>query len=153
MSTRAISYLKQKKIRYEVIKYNHLEKGAEFASQACGFPLERTIKTLVVELDPKSYCLALLPGHQELDLKKLAALLKNKRSVMTDIETAQRLTGYLVGGISPFGTRRRLPTVMDWTILDHAAVLINAGQRGMMLKIAPHDIVTALDCQMASLSK
>ena len=74
MSTRAISYLKKKKIPYEVVKYEHHEKGAEFAASATGYPLEHTVKTLVVELDRKSYCLALLPGHRELDLKKLASL-------------------------------------------------------------------------------
>ena len=108
MSTRAISYLKKKKIPYELVRYKHREKGAEFAATATGYPLEFTLKTLVVELDRKSYCLALLPGHMELDLKKLASLLRIKRTAMVDINTAERITGYLVGGISPFGTRQRV---------------------------------------------
>ena len=153
MSTRAIAYLKKNKIPYEVVKYDHQEKGAEFAAKATGYPLERTVKTLVVELDSKSYCLALLPGHRELDLKKLASFLKVKRTAMVDIKTAERLTGYLVGGISPFGTQRRLQTVMERSILDNKEILINAGQRGVMLKMAPDDIVTALDCRMASVLK
>ncbi len=153
MSTRAIAYLKRKKLPYEVVKYEHEEKGAEFAAKATGYPLARTVKTLVVELDRKSYCLALLPGHRELDLKKLAALCGAKRSAMVDIKTAERLTGYLVGGISPFGTQQRLETFMEESILANEEILINAGQRGVMLKMAPGDIVAALGCKVMSIAK
>jgi Cys-tRNA(Pro)/Cys-tRNA(Cys) deacylase len=153
MPTRAISYLKKKGIPYEVVKYEHQEKGAEFAARATGYPLEVTVKTLVVEVDRNNYRLALLPGHREVNFKKLASSLKGKRSAMVDIKTAQRLTGYLVGGISPFGTQQRLETVMESGILDHQEILINAGQRGVMLKMAPADIVTALDCKVASIAR
>jgi Cys-tRNA(Pro)/Cys-tRNA(Cys) deacylase len=153
VSTRAISYLQEKKIPYEIVKYEHEEKGAEFAAKATGYPLARTVKTLVVELDRKSYCLALLPGHRELDLKKLAALCGAKRSAMVDIKTAERLTGYLVGGISPFGTQQRLETFMEESILANEKILINAGQRGVMLKMAPGDIVTALGCKVMSIAR
>ncbi len=153
MSTRAISYLKKKKIPYEVVKYDHHEKGAEFAASATGYPLEHTVKTLVVELDRKSYCLALLPGHRELDLKKLASLLGVKRTAMVDINTAERLTGYLVGGISPFGTQQRLGMVMESSILSYDEIMINAGQWGLMLKMAPGDIVKALDCKVMSIAR
>ena len=153
MSTRAILYLKKKEIPYEVVKYEHEEKGAEFAAKATGYPLERTVKTLVVELDRKSFCLALLPGHKKLDLKKLASVCGANRSAMVDIKTAERLTGYLVGGISPFGVQQRLETVMENSILNHKEVLINAGQRGVMLKMAPGDIVAALDCKVLSIAR
>jgi Cys-tRNA(Pro)/Cys-tRNA(Cys) deacylase len=153
VSTRAIAYLKKKNIPFEVIKYEHEEKGAEFAARATGYPLERTVKTLVVELGHKSYCLALLPGHRELDLKKLAALCGVKRTAMVDIKTAERLTGYLVGGISPFGTQQRLQIFMEESILDNEAVLINAGQRGVMLKMAPGDIVAALGSRVVSIAR
>ena len=153
MSTRAIAYLKRKKIPYEVVKYEHEVKGAEFAAKATGYPLERTIKTLVVELERKSYCLALLPGHGELDLKKLAAFSGAKRAALVDIKTAERLTGYLVGGISPFGTQQRLQTLMEESILTHEEVQINAGQRGVMLKMAPGDITAALECKVLPIMK
>ena len=136
-----------------MVKYDHREKGAEFAASATGYPLERTVKTLVVELDRKSYCLALLPGHRELDLKKLASLLGVKRTAMVDIKTAERLTGYLVGGISPFGTQQRLETIMESGILEYEEIMINAGQRGVMLKMAPADIVKALGCRLANICR
>jgi Cys-tRNA(Pro)/Cys-tRNA(Cys) deacylase len=153
MSTRAISYLKKKKIPHEVVKYEHHEKGAEFAASATGYPLEQTVKTLVVELDRKSYCLVLLPGNRELDFKKLASLLGVKRTAMVDINTAERLTGYLVGGISPFGTQQRLETVMESSIMDIEEIMINAGQRGLMLKMAPGEIVKTLNCKVMSIAK
>jgi Cys-tRNA(Pro)/Cys-tRNA(Cys) deacylase len=140
MSTRAISFLKQRKIPFTVVKYEHLEKGAEFAARAVGFPLEHTVKTLVLALDAKTYCLALMPGHQEVNLKKLAAVMGGKRCAMADTSTAERLTGYLVGGISPFGTRQRLTVVMEESLLTAEKVLINAGRRGIMLKMSPREI-------------
>jgi Cys-tRNA(Pro)/Cys-tRNA(Cys) deacylase len=153
MSTSAILFLKKKNIPHQVIKYEHAEKGAQFAANAIGFPLECTVKTLVVELGRKSYGLALLPGHRELNLKKLAAALGVKRSAMVDIKTAERLTGYRVGGISPFGTQQRLETVIESSILNNPEILINAGQRGVMLKMAPGDIVTALGCLATSIAR
>ncbi len=153
MSTRAIAYLKRNKIPYEIVKYEHREKGAEYAARATGNPLEITVKTLVVELDRKRYCLVLLPGHRELNLKKLASSLGCKRTAMVDTKTAERLTGYLVGGISPFGTRQRLEIIAERSILDNPEILINAGQRGVMLKMDPEDIVKALDCKVASIAR
>jgi Cys-tRNA(Pro)/Cys-tRNA(Cys) deacylase len=154
VSTRAITYLKKKNVPFEIVGYEHGEKGAEFAARATGYPLERMVKTLVVELDRKDYGLALLPGHRELDLKKLASLCGVKRTAMVDVKTAERLTGYLVGGISPFATRQRFSvTAMEKSILNHQTILINAGQRGVMLKIAPGDIAAALGCKVAPIAK
>ena len=153
MATRAINFLKNKKIPFEVVKYDHIKKGAKFAAEATGFALQQTVKTLVVELGSKSYCLALLPGDRQLDLKALAQVFKVKRTTMVDTTTAQRLTGYLVGGISPFGTKQNLPLVLEADIYKFGEVLINAGQRGTMLKIAPRDIVDALGCKVAKVSK
>ena len=153
MSTRAISFLKKKKIPFEIVKYEHQEKGAEFAAKSTGFPLERTVKTLVLAVDRRGYCLVLMPGHMELNLKKLAALVGAKRTAMVDGKTAERLTGYLVGGISPFATRQRLRTIMESSILDYEQVMINAGQRGVMIKMDPNDIAAAVDCRMASISR
>ncbi len=152
MSTRAIQFLKQKKIPFEVVKYDHGEKGAAFAARASGFPLERTVKTLVVDLGHKQFTLALMPGDKQLSMKRLAKILRVKRAAMADTRTAERITGYLVGGISPFGTRQKLPVVMEESILAFEEILINAGQRGMMLKIAPDIIPTVLDCMAAGVA-
>ncbi len=149
MSTRAIQFLKQKKIPFEVVKYDHEEKGAAFASRASGFPLERTVKTLVVDLGKKQWALVLMPGDKQLSMRRLAKIRRVKRAAMADTRTAERITGYLVGGISPCGVRQKLPVVREESILKFESILINAGQRGTMLKIAPDDIRTALAATVA----
>ena len=148
MSTRAIQYLNKKGINYKVVEYEHHKKGAEFAARAIGFSLERTIKTLVVDLGDKKFCFALLPGDKQLALKQLAKACKVKRAAMVDIATAERLTGYLVGGISPFGTKQNLPAVIEKGLLKFENVAINAGQRGVMLIMTSGDIVRVLDCDV-----
>ena len=149
MSTRAIQILKQKKIPFELIRYDHVEKGAEFAAVATGFPLAATVKTLVVHLGEKKYVLVLIPGERQLSMKRLAKACDVKRAAMADTRTAERLTGYFIGGISPFGTKQKLPVVMEADISKFDTVLINAGQRGAMLMMAPKDIRTVLDATVA----
>ena len=145
MSTRAIKFLSQKGIYFKVKEYEHEEKGARFAAEAMDFPLERTIKTLVVDLGQKGYILVLMPGEKNIDLKRLAKAFSVKRAAMADSSTAERLTGYLVGGISPFGTKQNLPVFMEAGLLEFDNVAINAGKRGVMLILDPKDILQAVN--------
>ena len=151
MGTRAIKWLTQKKIDFKVVAYDHQTKGAAFASQVTGYPLDQTIKTLVVDLGRKSFGLALMPGDRQLSLKKLARVLGVKQAALADVRAAERLTGYHVGGISPFGIRQRLPIVMEKRLMAHDQVLINGGQRGVLLQMAPGDILTGLNGRPADL--
>jgi Cys-tRNA(Pro)/Cys-tRNA(Cys) deacylase len=153
MSTRAIQFLKRKNISFEVVTYAHAEKGAEFATEATGYPLEMTVKTLVVEIGKKQYTLVLMPGDRKLSMKRLAKTCGGKRAAMADTKTAERITGYLVGGISPFGTRQKLPMVMEAGIAKNEKILINAGQRGKMILMSPADIQKTLACTLARLSQ
>jgi Cys-tRNA(Pro)/Cys-tRNA(Cys) deacylase len=154
MSTRAIRFLQQHGIAFETLEYEHLAKGAEFAALATGFPLDRTVKTLVVATGPKQFALALVSGDRQLDLKRLARVLGVKKAEMAAPDVAERLTGYHVGGISPFGVRQSgLPVVMDEPILSAAEILVNAGQRGTMLKMAPRLVCAALKCTVAPVSQ
>ena len=151
ISTRAIKFLSQKKIPFDVVEYEHEKKGAVFAAKSLGFPLGRTIKTLIVDLGSKGCIIALMPGDKSIDLKKLAAALSVKRAAMADTSTAERLTGYLVGGISPFGTKKVLPVVMEAGLLEFDKVVINAGRRGRMLIMEPKDILRAMNVDVLSL--
>jgi Cys-tRNA(Pro)/Cys-tRNA(Cys) deacylase len=94
-----------------------------------------------------------MPGDQQLSMKRLAKFCGVKRAAMADARTAERITGYLVGGISPLGTKVKLKAVMEESILNFEEILINAGQRGTMLKIAPEIIRELLDCRMADVSQ
>lgn len=151
MSTRAIEWLQKKKIDFKVVAYEHQTKGAAFAAQATGYPLGQTVKTLVVDLGGNSFGLALMPGDCQLSLKKLARTLGVKKAVLADVTAAERLTGYHVGGISPFGIRQRLPIVMEKSLMTYDEVLINGGQRGVLLRMAPGEIVAGLNCRMIDL--
>jgi Cys-tRNA(Pro)/Cys-tRNA(Cys) deacylase len=152
MPTRAVNQLTRQGVAFEIVRYEHEEKGAEYAARATGFPLERTIKTLVVDLGSQRYVLALVPGNHRLDLKLLSNVCAVKRAAMADADTAERLTGYSVGGISPFGVRRRIPAILEKSVVEHDQILINAGRRGLMLKMRPADIVRALQCRLAEIS-
>lgn len=152
MTTRGIQYLREKKIAHESMAYPHQQKGAAYAAKVLGYRLAHTIKTLVVALDGKAYALVLMPGDREISMKKLARAAGVKKAAMADRATAERLTGYSVGGISPFGTRRQLPVFMDEKVASVEEIIINAGQRGLMIKMAPRDIVSSLAAKVAPLT-
>ena len=136
---------------FDVHTYEHLEKGAEFAASALGMPLDRFAKTLVVEAagDP---VFALMPGDRELSLKKIARAAGTKQAQLADPRDAERVTGYLVGGISPFGARRALPSYLEESLLEHERIAINAGQRGVILELATADVMRLLDAVAADLA-
>ena len=135
-----------------MVRYDPLEKGALFAAQAIGFELARTIKTLVVTTESGSFALALVPGSGQLSLKRMARIMGVKQVAMVDTPEAERQSGYKVGGISPFATERRMPVVMETNLLNYDRVVINAGQRGVMLILAPVAIQKALGANVASIT-
>jgi Cys-tRNA(Pro)/Cys-tRNA(Cys) deacylase len=149
--TRAVQFLKKRGVVFETLEYGHLEKGALFASEAIGMPLEQTVKTLVVQVDKKGYVALLMPGTKKVALKKLAKSYGEKRAAMVDSVTAERLTGYVVGGISPFAMKQGLPVVIDRGLLGFDRVAINGGKRGLMLIMSPGDIVKVTDAEPAEL--
>ena len=151
MATRGIQFLKRKRVAFEVIKYTHDVKGAAFAAQAVDFPLAQMIKTLVVSLDSRRFALALMPGDQHLSLKKMARVCNAKKASMATNDQAERLTGYLVGGISPFGTKQQLSVVMDEHLIAHEQVMINGGQRGLLLRLNPQSIIAHLNCTLGDI--
>jgi Cys-tRNA(Pro)/Cys-tRNA(Cys) deacylase len=112
------------------------------AAEALGLDPRRVFKTLVAEVDGTPV-LAMVPVAGTLDLKALAAARGAKKAVMADPTTAERLTGYVTGGISPLGTRRRLPVVVDASALEHPTVFCSAGKRGLQMELAPADLVAA----------
>ena len=153
MATWATRFLNQKGIHFELIEYMHEKKGAMFAAERMGFPIERTIKTLIVDLGRKRYIIVLMPGDKNVDLESLARAYSVPRAAMADMSTAERLTGYLVGGISPFGTKQNLPVVMEAGLLKFDKVAINAGKRGVMLIMDPKDVLLAVNGDVLGLAQ
>jgi Cys-tRNA(Pro)/Cys-tRNA(Cys) deacylase len=121
------------------------------AAQALGLDPALTLKTLMVEVDGKPAC-CVIPSDRQLSMKKVASAFGAKSAAMMPPARAEKLTGYKVGGISPFGQRRPIPTAIETTATTAARVWINAGQRGLLLGIAPQDALTAIPATVAPLT-
>ncbi|MBO9588217.1 Cys-tRNA(Pro) deacylase [Devosia sp.] len=122
------------------------------AAEAMGVSPGEVFKTLMAELDGKPIC-AIVPSDEEVNMKKLAAALGGKSAHMMKPVDAERLTGYKVGGISPLGQRKPVPTALDEMAQLYDEIFLNGGQRGLQIRIRPDDLVKALDCVVADLTR
>lgn len=120
------------------------------AAEAMGVSPSEVFKTLMAELDGKPVC-AIVPSDEEVNMKKLAAALGGKAAHMMKPADAERLTGYKVGGISPLGQRKPVPTVLDELATLYDEIFLNGGQRGLQIRIRPDDLRRALDCTVADI--
>lgn len=124
----------------------------EAVARALGIDPSRMFKTLVAVVDGRSVC-ALVPVEASLDLRALAAACGGRRAVLAEAAEAERATGYVVGGISPLGQRRRLPIVADRRILDGPTVVVNGGRRGLQVELAPADLLAVTGASLASIAR
>lgn len=124
----------------------------EAAADALGISHDRIFKTLVAEVDG-NLTVAVVPVAATLDLKALASAAGGKRAVMADPKVAERATGYVVGGISPLGQRRRLPTVIDDSASGLATLYVSAGRRGLQIELAPADLVRLTGAVTAEIAR
>lgn len=135
--------------------YEHDPATASYgleAAQALGVEPARVYKTLLAQVDG-TLTVAVVPVTGQLDLRALAAAVAGKRAQMADAKDAERATGYVVGGISPLGQRRRLRTVVDTTARDHATVLVSAGRRGLDVELPPDDLVRLTSAVVAAVGR
>ena len=121
------------------------------AAESLGIDPSQTFKTLMAEVDGKPVCVV-IPSDAEASMKKLAATFGGKSAAMMKVPDAERLTGYKVGGIGPFGQKRKVPTALDETAELYERIYINAGQRGLLLSIAPADAAKAAEMVVADLT-
>ncbi|MGC4762289.1 Cys-tRNA(Pro) deacylase [Micromonospora sp. DT46] len=152
--TPATALLTKRKIAHSTHPYDVSPDAPHYGAlvaAALGVPPERVFKSLVAEVDG-ALTVAVVPVTGELDLKALAAAVGGKRAAMADRAVAERATGYVRGGISPLGQRRRLPTVLDSSALDHPTVYVSAGRRGLQLQLDPQDLVALTGAVTAPLS-
>ena len=130
-------------IAYSLHPYDHDPRVASFgleAAAALGVEPERVFKTLLAIVDGK-LVVGVVPVAGQLDLKALARAAGGSKAVLADPKLAERTTGYVVGGISPIGQRKALPTVVDDSALEFATVFISGGRRGLDLEVAPADLI------------
>lgn len=152
-TTRATQVLAKAGIAFDVLQYAY-ESGADRiglqAAEAIGEPPARVLKTLMVVVDGKAAC-AVVPSDGELAMKRVAAAFGGKAAAMMPPAEAEKATGYHVGGISPFGSRKKVPVAMEAAALAEPYVIINGGQRGVMVRLAPADAVRVLGAVIAPL--
>ncbi|HWA38161.1 MAG TPA: Cys-tRNA(Pro) deacylase [Burkholderiales bacterium] len=146
--TPATVFLKKHRVSYTVHEYEYVEHGGtEVSAQALGVPEHRVVKTLVMQDEDAKPLIVLMHGDRKVSTKNLARQAGRKRIEPCKPEVAQRHSGYQVGGTSPFGTRKALPVYVERTILELPELYINGGRRGLLVKIAPADLVRVLNPQ------
>ena len=153
--TMATIALERAKIGFTLHEYPHDPKAGSYgleASEALGVPPERVFKTLVAAVDGVTLAVGVVPVHRQLDLKALAAAVGGKKAVMAEVAAAERATGYVAGGISPVGQKKRLPVVIDSSALALGTLFCSAGRRGLEIEIAPADLVKAAGAKVAEIA-
>jgi Cys-tRNA(Pro) deacylase len=136
--TTAIRALRAAQADFEPCVYDYVEHGGTRHSATClGVEEHATVKTIVMETDAKKPFIVLMHGDREISTKQMARVLGVKSVAPCSPETAHRHTGYLVGGTSPFGTRKPLPVYAEASIFELPQIYINGGRRGLLVKIAP----------------
>lgn len=151
-TTRATQALSKAGVSFTLHTYDYdptADRVGIQAAEALGEDPSRVLKTLMAEVDGKPVCV-IVPSDCEVSMKKLASAFHGKSAAMMKPADAERLTGFVVGGISPFGQKKQVPTAIEEEALAHEAVYMNGGQRGLQVRLSPRDMVTALKAIAAS---
>ncbi len=149
--TNAVKWLRTQGAAFDVLTYEFTEVGADHAAEAVGKPLEMCCKTLIVKAPPAAHWIAIVPGDQRFDTRKMAAVIGVPRADLADHAEAEKITGYKVGGISPFALRRPLPVLIEESLLALDRLIVNGGRRGVLVELATSDLVQLLAAQPADL--
>ena len=152
-TTPATMALQKAGVAFELVTYAYDPNADRIglqAAEALGVAPQAVLKTLMAEVDGKPVCVV-VPSDREVSMKKLAAAFGGKSGQMMKPADAERQTGFKVGGISPFGQKRKVPTALEVLALEQSRVFINGGQRGLQVKLAPGDACAALDARAISL--
>ena len=154
--TPAVTAAKHAGIEFEVVEYDANDAAEPWgvgAARALDIAPERVFKTLVVDLPRVSLAVAIIPVAARLDLKAVAAALGTKRAAMAEPAAAERATGYVRGGISPLGQRRRLPCAVDESALGFERIHVSGGRRGLEIGLAPGDLVRLVGAVVARIAR
>jgi len=144
-ATPAIHFLRQNKVQFSEHEYRYEERGGTaVSSRELGVDEHSVIKTLVMEDEAKQPLIVLMHGDREVSTKSLARQIGKKSVTPCAPDVAQKHTGYLVGGTSPFGTRKKMPVCLERTISDLDRIYINGGARGFLVSLAPSDLIRIL---------
>ena len=142
IKTNAVRMVEQAKIPYVIHEYDvdtaHLD--ALHAADGMGIPVEEVYKTIVLTGDRTGHLVACIAAHKELDLKQVAKISGNKRVELVSLDQLEPLTGYVRGGCSPIGMKKKFPTFIEESAMHHKTIRISAGKRGLQMELAPKDL-------------
>ncbi len=142
--TPAINLVKQKKIDFQIHEYTHDSNSTSYgleAAEKLGISVEQVFKTLVVETAKGKLAVGIVPVSATLNMKNLAKALKAKKVAMANAQKAERTTGYVLGGVSPLGQKKTLPTVLDQSAHQFKTIFVSAGRRGLEIELSPRDLL------------
>ena len=147
--TPALVALERAGVAYRVHEYLHDPTATSYgleAAEKLGVEAARVFKTLLVDIDGRPH-VAIVPVERELDLRSLG-----KRAALAKVAEAERITGYVTGGISPLGQRRRLPTLVDESALVFETIYVSGGRRGLEIELAPSDLVALTSAEVKAIA-
>lgn len=151
--TNAVKWLRTQGVEFEVLEYEFTEIGADHAAEGVGLPLEMVCKTLIVEAPGQVFWIAIIPGDQRFDPQLTAKAIDAKHVDLAEQAHAEKVTGYRVGGISPFATRRHLPVIIEESLLALDLISVNAGRRGLLVEMSTEDLVRLLDARPVNICR
>ncbi len=154
--TPAINRLKKSKISCRVHHYDHdpaSKAYGEEAAEKLNVSFDRIFKTLIVSLDNKTLSVAVVPVSRQLDLKAFAKASGSKKAGMADKKDVERSTGYILGGVSPIGQKKKLKTIMDSSAQKFNTVYVSAGRRGLQIELSPKDLASQIGAAYYDISK
>ena len=151
--TNAVRIMEASKVPFELLEYEIDEEAlsAEDAAAKTNVPEEQTFKTLCARGDKQGVMMVCVPAGRELDFKKLASASGSKSAELVHLKEVNGLTGYIRGGCSPIGTKKKYPVYIDETAILFDYITVNAGQRGLLFKLAPDDLIKVTEAQAADL--
>lgn len=145
--TPAVNLANKLKLEYQLHEYEHDPSAESFGEEAAdklGVIPERVFKTLVVTDDHAKLAVAIVPVSSTLNFKKVAKALGCKKVQMADPKAVERATGYVLGGVSPLGQKKRLPTLLDTSATSHATIYVSGGKRGLEIELPAEQLADAL---------
>ena len=153
--TPAIDLAQKTNTPHTVHSYDHDPEADSYGDEAVqllGVAAHLVFKTLIIELNNGELAVGIVPVNKKLNLKAIAKVLKVKKAEMADTQKAQRVTGYLLGGISPLGQKKALKTVIDSSVIGVDKLHISAGRRGLEIELSPNDLIKLCNAQIAPIA-
>ena len=153
--TPAINLAKKAKIKYTIHEYSHDSSAESYgleAAEKLGIDAKKVFKTLVVMTEDKKLAVGIVPVCLKLSMKLIAKALHCKKASMAEASDVERSTGYILGGVSPLGQKKRLQTIIDKSALNYDTIFVSAGRRGLEIELAPQDLLSLTSGKFAEIA-